>query len=73
MGAALAKQGKTDDAIAEYRKTISLNPKMAAAYNNLGVELEKKGKIDEAKAQYRKALQADPKNEDAKSNLKRYR
>jgi superkiller protein 3 len=72
MGKAFSEQKKTDESIAQYQKAIEANPKLASAYNNLGVELEKKGKTDDAKAQYRKALQIDPKYEDAIRNLERF-
>nr|WP_306422129.1 tetratricopeptide repeat protein [Nostoc sp. CHAB 5715] len=62
MGIALKNQGKLDEAIAQYRKAIQLDPKDADAYYNLGIALKNQGKLDEAIAQYRKAIQLDPKH-----------
>ena len=39
LGRVLAGKGQFDDAIAEYRKAIELDPNYADAHNNLGVAL----------------------------------
>jgi tetratricopeptide (TPR) repeat protein len=44
LGLILDQQGKTDEAIAEYRKAIELDPKYAAAQNNLAAILRRQGK-----------------------------
>ena len=62
-------QGKLDEAIACYRKAIELDPKYAAAHNNLGIALKDQGKLDEAIACYRKAIELDPKYAEAYNNL----
>jgi tetratricopeptide (TPR) repeat protein len=50
-----------DEAIAEYKKAIELDPKNAPAHNNLGNALRQKGRLDEAIAEYHKAIRLDPK------------
>ena len=40
--------GKSDAAIASYRKAITLQPNSAQAHNNLGNALKDKGQLDEA-------------------------
>ena len=67
--AALKDQGKLDDAIACYRRVIELDPKLAAAHNNLGIALKHQGKLDEAIACYHKAIELDPKLAVAHYNL----
>jgi Tfp pilus assembly protein PilF len=49
---------------AEFRweKAVELDPKYAAAWNNLGIAYEQQGKFDEAKKAYDKARGLDPKN-----------
>ena len=69
-GTAYAKKGEVDRAIADYTKTIALNPKHAIAYYNRGVTYEKKGDKEQAIADYRKALEIDPSDQDAKEALK---
>ena len=53
--------GRTDDAIAAYKKAIEFKP-TAAYYNNLGGIEGRAGKIDEATAAYQKSAELDPVN-----------
>ncbi len=53
---ALAKLGRSDDAIQEYRRAIKLDPKMTNAYNNIGhIELTR-GNLDTAAEYFEKRL-----------------
>jgi superkiller protein 3 len=65
----LSDLGKKEEAIAAYRKAIELDPKLAAAYYNLGNRLSDLGKKEEAIAAYRKAIELDPKLAAAYNNL----
>ena len=56
MGNALQDLGKPDKAIDAFKTAISINPKYAEAYNNIGVILQETGKLDEAVATYTKAI-----------------
>jgi superkiller protein 3 len=69
LGAALAEQGKLDEAIAECRQAIALDPKLAESHNGLGSALRGQGKLDEAIAEYRKVIALDPKNALAHNTL----
>ena len=60
LGFVLARQGKTDDAVAEFRMAIDQNPKFTPAYNNLAEALVKQGKLDEAEQAYRRSLAEKP-------------
>src|SRR5262249_37408816 len=61
LGYALEKgSGRLDEAIAEYREAIRLNPNFAEAHINLGRALRYKGLLDEAIAEYREAIQINP-------------
>ena len=60
LGYVLARQGRTDEAVAEYRKAIEVDPKFVPAYNNLGELLARQGKLAEAEASYRSSLAAKP-------------
>ena len=60
LGNALHDQGRLDEAISCYQKTLELKPDAAGAYNNLGNAFQDQGKLDESISCYRKALQLKP-------------
>ena len=69
LGVALAKQGKSEEAIEHYRKSIAIQPTFVDAHYNLAVDLEKLGRTDEAIASYRKTLEYNPRHAFAHNNL----
>jgi tetratricopeptide (TPR) repeat protein len=66
---ALAKQGKLDEAVAQYREALEIQPRYAETRYNLGIALSRQGKLDEAIAQYRAALEIAPAKTEARNNL----
>lgn len=52
LGNDLQKQGKLQEAIANYSRAIELNPHYAVAHSNLGVMVHIGGKLEEAIAHY---------------------
>jgi tetratricopeptide (TPR) repeat protein len=60
IGSALLRNGRVDEAIAQYRKALQFNPGYMEARFNLGSALVLKGNLDEAAAQYRKVLEIRP-------------
>jgi Tfp pilus assembly protein PilF len=69
LGAALARKGEVDAAIACYKKAIEIDHKHAIAHNNLGNALARKGEVDAAIACYKKAIELDPKDAKPHTNL----
>jgi tetratricopeptide (TPR) repeat protein len=66
LGQALASNGKTQEAVAEYEKAAQLNPTGAGQYYfNEGAILTNTGKTDEANTAFDKAIAADPQRADA--------
>jgi tetratricopeptide (TPR) repeat protein len=65
LGSVLAKEGKLDAAIADYRLALSYKPGFPEAYFFLGNALEQQGKTEEAIADYRRALWFKPVTEQA--------
>jgi tetratricopeptide (TPR) repeat protein len=59
-GIALTQLGRSDDAAAEYREAIRLNPQLADAYRNLGHLEWTEGHPDPARAALKKALDLSP-------------
>ncbi len=70
-GYRLLKQGKTEEAIAAFKKQIELAPERANSYDSLGDGYKKAGKIKLAIEQYKKALEIDPTLEASKKKLKK--
>ena len=56
IGGALYEQGKLEDAVLNYSKAISLNPKYAKAYLNRGIALSMLGRDEEARKDLEKQV-----------------
>jgi tetratricopeptide (TPR) repeat protein len=69
LGVVLAEQGRSDEAIAHYRRSIATRDSYIYSHNNLGYELAQRGDIDGAIAEYRKALAINPAFAEAHVNL----
>jgi superkiller protein 3 len=69
LGNTLNDLKRFDEAEANYRKAIELNPQYATAYNNLGSFLDDLKRLDEAEANYRKAIELNPQDATAYNNL----
>ncbi len=65
----LARQGRTDEAIAEYREALRILPAQAEWRNSLGVLYVKKGMVMEAMGQFAIATRLQPGLADAHNNL----
>jgi protein O-mannosyl-transferase len=69
LGIALAKKGRLDEAAAQYRQALNLNPNNPYAQNGLGSVLESQNKWDEAAAHYSAAIAAKPDLAESHDNL----
>jgi tetratricopeptide (TPR) repeat protein len=58
-----------DEAIAEYKEAIRINPNDARVHNNLGGICAKQGKWEEAIAEFEKAIRINPNHANAHKNL----
>jgi tetratricopeptide (TPR) repeat protein len=65
----LAGQGRMDEAITHYERTLALRPGAAAAHNNLGTALMARGEMDEARRHCEEALRLKPDYAEAHNNL----
>jgi len=68
-GQILARQGKKDEAVAQYRGALQADPTFAPAAFDLGVEEYNAGDYKGAEAAYKTAVQDDPNNYQAHANL----
>ena len=69
LGAALAAEGRSAEAIQQYREALRINPNYTLARSNLGVELAAAGQLDEAALQLGQALELEPRSELVHNNL----
>lgn len=60
LGALYLSMGRTDEAIAAFRRSIELTPDGFRGYRNLGVAYYMKGNLAEAASQFQKALAIQP-------------
>ena len=69
MGVALHEQGMLDEALEIFKKSISLKPDNAIAYNNMGATLKDLGKYEKAIEAYKRCIVLKPNYADAYNNL----
>ncbi|HSU53468.1 MAG TPA: tetratricopeptide repeat protein [Candidatus Dormibacteraeota bacterium] len=69
LGFYLSAKGKTQDAMAEYRKALEINPLYEDALNNMGYALAGQKKYQEAIGFYEAALRIRPKHTEVHNNL----
>lgn len=69
LGMALAGEGKIDQAVAAYQKTLVLAPQYPSAYNNLGIIYAEQGRFNEAAAFFKEAIRLTPANTSFYRNL----
>lgn len=67
--ATLHREGKLEEAVETYSKSLLLNPKQSDVYNNMGVALRSMGKLEAAVACYRRSLVLKPNNSGVYSNM----
>ena len=69
LGTALAREGRTAEAVAQFQAALDIDPDYAEAHNNLGTAWARDGKPAPAAAEYRLALAVDPAYAMARDNL----
>jgi len=69
LGFAYDKKGRLDEAIAEYKRALAIDPNYAKSHYNLGIIYVNKSMFDEAISEFKKALTIDPNYVEAHCNL----
>ena len=69
LGIVLYRQGKSEQAIVEFSKTLQLDGENRRAHNNLGILLAARGDLDGAITHFIKVTQLDSSNDRAHHNL----
>src|SRR5262249_5045719 len=54
------EDGQVDEAIAQYRQSLALNPSSAATHYNIGIAYSARGRRDDALAHFEQAVRLDP-------------
>ena len=65
LGIAFFDQGKIDEAISSYKRTLTINPQHEKAHFSLGYAYLKKGMLDESIPEFKRALTRNPKYAEA--------
>lgn len=73
IGVDLAIQGKTAEALAQYRRALQMDPGAAQIHNNLGILFYQNGDNPAAIKEFEHALRVDPKSSETRANLERAR
>jgi Flp pilus assembly protein TadD len=68
FGINVAQRGLWREAIYRWEKAAELDPKYAAAFNDLGIAYEHEGQLDKARRAYEKALAIEPNNAQIRQN-----
>ena len=69
LGKVYQQMGKLDQAIREYRRALTINPRFSESFSNLGSAYYQKGELDSAVAMYGEAIKADSTNAKPYNNL----
>lgn len=69
LGNVFSRQGKFDEAIAEYAEALRVRPEYPEGHNDLGNTLKDHGRLAEAVAEYTQALRLKPDYAEAHNNL----
>jgi Flp pilus assembly protein TadD len=69
LGLLYHQRGLTDDAAAQFRRALLINPQYLRARSNLAVVLMNAGRLAEARAELRAALAIEPQNVDLLVNM----
>lgn len=69
FGIDVAQKGLWKEALYRWEKAVQIDPRYAAAYNNLAVAYEHEGLFEKARAAYAKALELEPRNSSIKQNF----
>jgi Tfp pilus assembly protein PilF len=62
FGISVAQRGLWNEAVYRWERAVEMDPRYAAAWNNLAVAYEQQGQFDQARKAYDKAVTLEPNN-----------
>ena len=68
FGINVAQRGLWREAIYRWERAVELDPKYAAAFNDLGIAYEHEGQLEKARKAYEKAIALEPNNANIRQN-----
>jgi Tfp pilus assembly protein PilF len=68
FGINVAQRGLWREAIYRWEKAVEIDPKYAAAFNDLAIAYEHEGQLEKARKAYEKALVLEPNNANIRQN-----
>lgn len=63
------QNGQMDEAIAQFQRSLEIQPRNEFAHNSLGIVFVRLGRVDEAIVQFQEAVDTEPNEVDAHNNL----
>jgi Tfp pilus assembly protein PilF len=73
FGINVAQRGLWREAIYRWERAVEIDPKYAAAFNDLAIAYEHEGQLDKARKAYEKALELDPNNQQVRQNYELFK
>jgi type IV pilus assembly protein PilF len=73
FGINVAQRGLWREAIYRWEKAVELDPRYAAAFNDLAIGYEHEGQLDKARRAYEKALELEPNNSQIRQNYELFK
>lgn len=73
FGINVAQRGLWREAIYRWEKAVELDPRYAAAFNDLAIAYEHEGQLDKARKAYEKALELEPNNSQIRQNYELFK
>ncbi|MEN6407454.1 MAG: tetratricopeptide repeat protein [Thermoguttaceae bacterium] len=69
LGVELARQGRFDEAVVQYREAVRIRPDDAVSFSNLGNAMMAIGRLDEAEPSYEASLRINPDSAETHCNF----
>lgn len=73
FGINVAQRGLWREAIYRWEKAVEVDPRYAAAFNDLAIGYEHEGQLDKARKAYEKALELEPNNSQIRQNYELFK
>ena len=73
FGIRVAQRGLWREAIYRWEKAVEIDPRYAAAFNNLAIAYEHEGQLEKARKAYEKAVDLDPNNAEISQNYELFK